>query len=54
MLAIEDLLLLKKKSKTEVNAQLEDENYLLISKSENDDENDKGSEDSETESNSEM
>ena len=54
MLAIEDLLLLKKKSKTEVNAQLEDENYLLISKSENDDENDKVSEDSETESNSEM
>ena len=29
MLATEDLFLLKKKSKTEVNALLEDENYLV-------------------------
>ena len=42
------------KSKTEVNALLEDENYLVISESENDDEDDKDRKDHETESNNEM
>ena len=47
MLATKDLFSLKIKSKTEVNALLENENYLVISKSENDDEDNKGSEDKE-------
>ena len=44
----------KKNSKTEVNALLEDENYLVISESGNNDEDDKGSEDNKTESDNEM
>ena len=54
MLATEDLFLPKKKSKTEVNALLEDESYLVISKSEDDDKDDEGSEDNEIESDNEM
>ena len=44
----------KKKSKTEVNALLQAENYLMISESENDDEDDEASKDNETKSNNEM
>ena len=44
----------KKNSKTEVNALLEDENYLVISESENGEEVDEGSKDNETESDNEM
>ena len=54
VLATEDLFLPKKKSKTEVNALLEDENYLVISESEDDDKDDEGSEDNEIESDNEM
>ena len=54
VLATEDLFLQKKKPKTEVNALLEDENYLVISESENDDKVDEGSKDNETESDNEM
>ena len=42
------------KSKTEVNALLQDENYLMISESENDDKDDEASKDNKTKSNNEM
>ena len=44
----------KKNSKTEVNALLEDENYLVISESGNNDEDDEDSEDNKTEIDNEM
>ena len=47
VLATKDLFSLKIKSKTEVNALLENENYLVISKSENDDKDNDDSKDNE-------
>ena len=47
VLAKKDLFSPKIKSKTEVNALLENENYLVISKSENDDKDNDDSKDNE-------